>query len=676
MSARLAGADFSSGTDVALPEFLTSRTLRLVLFGGKGGVGKTTCASAAAVRMAMDRPGEKFLLISTDPAHSTGDCVGGRGAGSLPPNLTLVEIDAAAEHAAFMAEHGEVLREIAVRGTFLDEGDVDQFLSLSLPGIDELAAFLGIARFAAAGEHACIVVDTAPTGHALRLLQMAGFLGRWLEAMDALMAKHRYMAGLFGAGPKKGDRCEAFIEQMQGTIAGLGGLMTDHALCRFVPVMLAETLSVLETGDLLGQLSGLDIAVGDVVVNRLIPSAEQGAGLVMVREAQRAVLSALPLQIAALRVWAQPLCGREVIGAELLATFYDALMPPGALRSWIMQPIGVAGASAAPAASGRVVLPSAARRLIVVAGKGGVGKTTTSASVALALGAGEPSRRVLIASTDPAHSLADALACGLTSEPMPIGESGNVFAMELDAAAEFESLASAYRDELEALFDKLMEGADLAFDREVLERLLDLAPPGIDEVMALVRVVELLETKDDARRFDTIVLDTAPSGHTLRLLALPALIEQWLASIFRVLLKYQRLVKLPKLQKRLVELSRGTKKLGAMLKDGTTACVLPVAIPTNLALEETKDLVAACRKSGLSVPSLVLNLVTPLDEGSELSAAVVARERSVIESFDAGLGEIPRATVMRGSAPRGAAALTALGKSIVGAPAAAIRRAA
>lgn len=672
ISSPVSAASTASGV---LPDFLTNRTLSLVLFGGKGGVGKTTCASAAAVRMAIDRPNERFLLVSTDPAHSTADCIGHGPAGALPSNLTLVEIDASAEHAAFMAAHGEVLREIAVRGTFLDEGDVDQFLSLSLPGIDELAAFLTIARHAAAGEHACIIVDTAPTGHALRLLQMAGFLGRWLEAMDALMAKHRYMAGLFGAGPKRGDRCEAFIGEMQGTITGLGGLLTDHARCRFVPVMLAEDLSVLETGDLLRQLRELDIAVGEVVVNRLVPRAECGAGLVLVRASQAEALGSLPLGLAKLQLWGQPLCGREVIGPELLATFYDTLLPPTALRDWTLASGGDVAHAAPPAAVGSVSLPSAARRLIVVAGKGGVGKTTTSASVGLALGANEPQRRVLIASTDPAHSLADALARPLTAEPMAVGEGGNVFAMELDAPAEFEALASAYRQELEALFNKLMEGADLAFDREVLERLLDLAPPGIDEVMALVRVVELLESKDDATRFDTIILDTAPSGHTLRLLALPVLIEQWLASIFRVLLKYQRLVKLPKLQKRLVELSRGTKKLGAMLKDGSTACVLPVAIPTKLALEETKDLVTACRASGLSVLSMVVNLVTPLDEGSALSAAVVAREGAVVAGFDQALGDIPRAMVMRGSAPRGAAALTALGCSIVRTTAAARRAA-
>jgi arsenite-transporting ATPase len=664
--------DCGGAAGAARPRFLTDGALRLVFFGGKGGVGKTTCAAAAAVSMALGRPGERFLLISTDPAHSTSDCLGGR-AGTLPANLELLEIDAGAEHAAFMAEHAETLREIAVRGTFLDEGDVDQFLKLSLPGIDELAAFLTIARLASAQEHACIVVDTAPTGHALRLLQMAGFMGSWLGAMDALLAKHRYMAGLFGRGTRRDDRCEAFIRTMQGTIDGLHALLTDRSRCRFVPVLLAEELSVLETGDLLKELASLGVRVEEAVVNRLVAGGESGHGLAMLRGAQRRVLAGLPLEVAKLDVWGQTLRGAEVIGAGALGEFFADTMAPTHLRAWIESgDVDAEDDRPGPRVCGGVELPASAR-LIVVAGKGGVGKTTTAASLAMALGERRGSGRVLVASTDPAHSLADALAMELGAEPTLVR--GSVWAMELDARAEFETLASAYRLELEGMFAKMLEGADLAFDREVLERLLDLAPPGIDEVMALVRVVDLLAKADEGEGFASIVLDTAPSGHTLRLLGLPALIEAWLASIFRVLLKYQRVVRLPGLQKRLVELSRGVKRFSAMLKDGRTSCVVPVAIPTTLALEETRDLVGACRAAGIGVGCLVVNLITPEDEGSALSAAVVEREARTMRGFAEHLPGLTRAEVWRGRSPRGAEDLAALGRALAGGAAAARRAA-
>ena len=123
------------------PSFLDAGSLRLLLFGGKGGVGKTTCATAAALRLAAERIGESFLLVSTDPAHSLQDSL----AGMVPPaNLTVLELDAQECLAAFQAENGPKLREIAAAGTFLDDEDIDRFFNLSLPGLDELMAFLQI----------------------------------------------------------------------------------------------------------------------------------------------------------------------------------------------------------------------------------------------------------------------------------------------------------------------------------------------------------------------------------------------------------------------------------------------------------------------------------------------------------------------------------------------------
>src|SRR3990170_731908 len=107
----------------AKPEFLREEGLRLLLFGGKGGVGKTTCAAAAALYLAGKYPARSFLLVSTDPAHSLADCF----AGSPPvENLTLRELDPQESLARFKAQHEEHLRTIALRGTFLDPADITQ----------------------------------------------------------------------------------------------------------------------------------------------------------------------------------------------------------------------------------------------------------------------------------------------------------------------------------------------------------------------------------------------------------------------------------------------------------------------------------------------------------------------------------------------------------------------
>ena len=176
------------------PSFLEDRELRLLLFGGKGGVGKTSCATATALRLAKDSPQAQFLLVSTDPAHSLADSL----AGALPPpNLQINELDAQECLKVFKRKHGWKLAAIASRGTFLDEEDINKFLDLSLPGLDELMALLEISRWVQADTFRCIIVDTAPSGHTLRLLAMPALIRQWSHAMNALLGKYRHMKALY-----------------------------------------------------------------------------------------------------------------------------------------------------------------------------------------------------------------------------------------------------------------------------------------------------------------------------------------------------------------------------------------------------------------------------------------------------------------------------------------------
>jgi anion-transporting ArsA/GET3 family ATPase len=146
-----------------------TRDPRYLFVGGKGGVGKTTCAAAIALTAALD--GSRTLVVSTDPAPSLGDALS-RPLGPAPRRVPLrrgrldaVEIDAAAALGRWLDTRRRHLERIALRGTWLDDDDVSRLLRLSLPGIDELAALLEIARFASGGAYDLIVVDTAPTGH-------------------------------------------------------------------------------------------------------------------------------------------------------------------------------------------------------------------------------------------------------------------------------------------------------------------------------------------------------------------------------------------------------------------------------------------------------------------------------------------------------------------------------
>ena len=182
--------------------------------GGKGGVGKTTCAAALAIAAAAG--GARTLVLSTDPAPSLGDALGVR-IGRRPRRVTTrrgvlhaVEIDAATVIREWLASRSAMLRDIALRGTWLDAEDVSELLGLSLPGIDELAGLIELMRIGRSGRYDVIVVDTAPTGHTLRMLAMPETLGRVAAVFDVMQDKHRAIVAAL-RGRWTPDAADAFV---------------------------------------------------------------------------------------------------------------------------------------------------------------------------------------------------------------------------------------------------------------------------------------------------------------------------------------------------------------------------------------------------------------------------------------------------------------------------------
>jgi arsenite-transporting ATPase len=633
---------------ISLPEFLTMPELRLILFGGKGGVGKTTVSLASAVWLARNRADKRVLVVSTDPAHSLMDCIAGL---ALPPNLTALEIDAAALHARFMAEHGAKFAAIAARGTFLDRQDIDQFLALSLPGLDELMAYVQMAQWLGENAYDAIVVDTAPTGHTLRLLAMPQFLEGWLGAMDALLAKHRFMMRAFGRG-KRGDELDEFLIWLGESLRKPSRIMTDARQCRFVPVMLAEAMSAAETSDLVMALDKLSVPHPELVVNRVMPM-DQGIVYLEVRARQHRLLGQLPPPLQSMRAWVFPQHGAEIGGAEAVGGLWDDAME---LTSLLAAPATVAGQTktARFETAGSIPLPPSKLRLWLFAGKGGVGKTTMACAAAVTVSQ-KLGRGALIVSTDPAHSLADCLCLQVGARPKQITPC--LWALELDAEQEFAALRELYRQELEQLLSAILPGVDLTFDQEAMYRLLDLAPPGLDEVMALIRIGEQLE----GGKFDLLVLDTAPTGHLLRLLELPQIIEKWIAAVFGVILKFDNVLRLPKVSAELVRISRGIKNLRALLHDPRQCSLLAVTIPTEMALAETSHLVAGARRLGIEVGGLILNQVAP-PGSSDFERTLHESDAALVRKFTQQFPELRPTLVYRRDEPIGYARLLHLGE--------------
>jgi len=587
---------------------------RFEFVGGKGGVGKTTCAAALAVAAA--RSGRRTLIISTDPAPSLGDALG-RRLGPAPRSVAVrrgalhaVEIDSTRALDRWIGERREALERIALRGTWLDSEDVARLLRLSLPGIDEIAALFEIARWGRSPRFDRIVVDTAPTGHTLRMLAMPAALSAMARVFDHMQAKHRAMVAALRGGWTP-DAEDALIEELDRDGRELAALLRDPARVRMSWVTIAEPMAVEETADAARALAGLDIPVARVIVNRLTPPPPARCGWC---DARRTFERAAMRRLAALLPGAATITvaerDREPRGVTALAAIGAALS--GASRpSRIAGPAGRGSRTWRSASTGRDAIAAGLAgpetRLLLFGGKGGVGKTTCAAAAAILVARRSPARRVLAISTDPAHSLGDALAVALSDRPRHVpGTPLNLRARELDAARAFRQVRNRYAGAIDALFDRIGRGAslDLTHDRQVMQDLIELAPPGIDELAAIIAA---LPRAHAASADDLVVMDTAPTGHALRLLEMPEIVQDWVKALMSILLKYQPIAGIGAFGEVLLKLSQDLGRLRALLADPQRAAFIVVTRPAALPRAETTRLLGRLRSMHIHVPAVIVN---------------------------------------------------------------------
>ncbi len=254
---------------------LEDKDLKLILFGGKGGVGKTSCAIATSIGLSKKF---KTLLISTDPAHSVSDCLGQPVGFKVTPvngseNLWAIEVVAEEALSLFKEEHSRELRKLLETSTNLDEQDISQMLSLSIPGIDEVMSFKTIIDFIEEGQFEKYVVDTAPTGHALRLISSPQMLDNWIKVAAQMRWKYRFMITSF-AGTYQQDEVDALLLSLKKTVKRIENLLKDNKRCEFIPVCIPESMAILETGRLLAELGSSGIVSRQVVVNNTMVSEE------------------------------------------------------------------------------------------------------------------------------------------------------------------------------------------------------------------------------------------------------------------------------------------------------------------------------------------------------------------------------------------------------------------
>jgi arsenite-transporting ATPase len=280
-----------SGLDVEVVEEIEADAPEYVLYGGKGGVGKTTMAAATGLASAAE--GVRTLVVSTDPAHSLSDALDVE-IGAEPTRITAeypawgVEIDpdAAMAETPLFEEDGS-FGGLGGMGDLLDtvapEAGDGAGLS-SMPGTDEAAAVQQLLRFMGDDRFDRVVVDTAPTGHTLRLLElpdvMDSMVGRALKFRRTLGGMMDRVGGLFGSDDRASDDDGAAgglseeeaddLEALQERIERLRGTLRDPARTDFRIVMVPEEMSVLESERLRDRLNAFEIPIGMVVVNRVM----------------------------------------------------------------------------------------------------------------------------------------------------------------------------------------------------------------------------------------------------------------------------------------------------------------------------------------------------------------------------------------------------------------------
>lgn len=294
---------------------------KILFFGGKGGVGKTSCSGAFAVARA--REGHRVLLVSTDPAHSTGDLFE-RSIGSsitkLDENLYSVEINPEEESDRYIESIRESVQRIyspvivSEIGKQLDSAKVS-------PGSHEAALFDRMVSLIneTSDEYDYIVFDTAPTGHTLRLLTLPSLLESWLDSLlikrkKALMYKEMY------EGDRRissGDAIIQILTRRRDAVAAAKKILLDSGRLGFVFVLNAEKLAIDETKKASDALSKYGVPILAYVVNRILPSEPESEFWREKKAVEAERLSDIERLFGGSKIYKIPLLARDMSASEV-----------------------------------------------------------------------------------------------------------------------------------------------------------------------------------------------------------------------------------------------------------------------------------------------------------------------------------------------------------------------
>lgn len=575
---------------------------------GKGGVGKTTVSCALALHLAARHPRQSALLMSTDPAHSLADMLqmkdraGPHKLAGIKGKLSIWQIDSDHEFKKFLAGNREGILNIVENGTFFNREEIAPLLDTTLPGMAEVAGLLALRELLESGKHDHIIVDTAPFGHTLRFFELPGHFQRFLNFLEVASSRDALLAQRFGG--RTADRPNSFIDQWQDMVRRVkDAFSSDHA--EVLLVTSPETFSLNESVRCLEALkdSAPEMRIGGIVLNRIVLTAEENCShcRLRVRQGKKAE-QFLKQKFPRIPRFIGPDPGNPLLGAIQLAKFGGAIFANKKANLAAPAP----KAAKAKLKFTKAHWPTAATRLSFTLGKGGVGKTTVTAALAFHLRAAHKQTHATVCSTDPAPSLDDVFQKRIEDKPVSVLNDPDFTAMEMDAVHEFRTWAARIQQQLTAGTSMQSGGlhVDLTFEKEVFAALMDVVPPGVDEVFSIFRILDLLEAKPGA-----VFIDMAPTGHALELLRMPERILLWSRLLLKSLASHRTLALAQDVAVELAGLGQRVRKLLEIMRDPKQSRAWAVMLPEPVPDRQTQRLLAAMDQLGIAVDSVFVNRV-------------------------------------------------------------------
>ncbi len=568
---------------------------------GKGGVGKTTVSSALALYLGTKNLRAKILLLSTDPAHSLGDILetklDDREKKLRTRGLVYArQLDAGQAVKTFLDAQRDGILRILEGGSLFTREELEPLLDCALPGMAEVAALLAIHDLLES-DYDEVVLDTAPMGHTLRLFELPSHLERFLRLLEVAASRDAVLAAHFG-GHATGNPYLAHWQRMVGQVSGALG----REQAKLILVTSPEKFSLNESVRAREQLrkAPVPLEVDEIVLNRAVSRPGKCTRCKTQAEHTREAKRFLQREFAEVPLREAEDPGAPILGGEALLAYAKHVFEGAVLRRSVARPVRMAEFDLKPLDWPALEVP-----LTLTLGKGGVGKTTISAGMAFHSRRKEKEIPVAICSIDPAPSLDDVFQSDVRNQLQPVLNDAKLTAAEIDAVAEYERWAEEMRQKVEGATSTEVRGVhlDLSFERDLFLAVLDVVPPGVDEIFACLRILELVDRGGRAQ------IDMAPTGHALEVLRTPARLLGWTRVLLKTLAHHRTLPIARDAAVEIATLSQRVRELAATLGDPRRSRLWIVMLAEPLPDHETRRLLSALQEMKTSIAGIFVNRV-------------------------------------------------------------------